>query len=72
MNRKILINLPDEITHEEVSDFITRVKDEAFTKTLFKGVKFKQELEGGRVITMRVSWFKTVQVIDIGTHRPFL
>ena len=65
MNRKILINLPDEVTSEEVSDFITRVSDEAFTKTLFRGVRFRQELKGGRVITMRVSWYKTVQIIDI-------
>ena len=65
MNRKILINLPDKVTSEEVSDFITRISDEAFTKTLFKGVRFRQKLGGERVITMRVSWLKTVQVIDI-------
>ena len=65
MNRRIIINLPDKVTPKEISDFINRVKDEAFMKTLFKGVKFKQEFDDGRVMTMRTSWNKTIQVLYI-------
>ena len=42
MNRKILINLPDKVTSEEVSDFITRVSDESFTNNKNQPLKVNE------------------------------